>query len=68
MLVNDHQAYYRHGWDGGVRPRTPNFDRLAAGGVRFQRAYCATPLCGPSRRTLITVRKPLVIPAEAGIQ
>jgi|TARA_B100001964_G_scaffold26510_1_gene26354 hypothetical protein len=20
LLVNDHQAYYRHGWDGGVKP------------------------------------------------
>ncbi|MCY3781929.1 MAG: sulfatase-like hydrolase/transferase [Chloroflexi bacterium] len=54
LIVNDHQAYYRHGWDGGPRPLTPNFDRLAAGGVRFKRSYCAVPLCGPSRRTLST--------------
>ena len=54
LLVNDHQAYYRHGWDGGPRPQTPNFDRLAADGIRFERAYCAVPLCGPSRRTLLT--------------
>ncbi|MBK8023139.1 MAG: sulfatase-like hydrolase/transferase [Chloroflexi bacterium] len=54
VLVNDHQAYYRHGWDGGVRPMTPNFDQLAAEGIRFERSYCAVPLCGPSRRTLAT--------------
>ncbi|MEZ4709524.1 MAG: sulfatase-like hydrolase/transferase [Caldilineaceae bacterium] len=54
LLVNDHQAYYRHGWDGGVRPQTPHFDRIAQEGVRFERAYCATPLCGPARRTLLT--------------
>jgi len=54
VLVNDHQAYYRHGWDGGVRPLTPNFDRLADGGIRFDRSYAAVPLCGPSRRTLVT--------------
>ena len=54
LIVNDHQAYYRHGWDGGPRPLTPHFDRLAAGGIRFDRSYCAVPLCGPSRRTLAT--------------
>ena len=54
VLVNDHQAYYRHGWEDGVRPQTPNFDRLAAGGIRFERSYAAVPLCGPSRRTLVT--------------
>ena len=54
FIVNDHQAYYRHGWDGGPRPQRPNFDRLAAGGIRFDRSYCAVPLCGPSRRTLLT--------------
>ncbi|MEZ4676716.1 MAG: sulfatase-like hydrolase/transferase [Caldilineaceae bacterium] len=54
MLVNDHQVHYRHGWDGGVRPLRPNFDRVAAAGLRFDRAYCAIPLCGPARRTLLT--------------
>ena len=54
LLVNDHQAYYRHGWDGGVKPQTPNFDRLADEGMRFTRAYTTVPLCGPSRRTMIT--------------
>ena len=54
LIVNDHQAHYRHGWDGGPRPLTPNFDRLAAQGIRFVRSYCAVPLCGPSRRTLST--------------
>ena len=54
LIVNDHQAYYRHGWDGGPKPMTPHFDRLAVGGIRFDRSYCAVPLCGPSRRTLAT--------------
>ena len=53
-LFNDHQAYYRHGWDGGVRPLRPHFGRLASGGVRFERAYTVTPLCVPARRSMIT--------------
>ena len=54
FLLNDHQAYYRHGWDGGVMPARPSFDRLAAGGVDFARAYTSCPLCVPARRTLAT--------------
>lgn len=39
---------------GDPRARTPNLDRLAERGVRFERAYCAFPLCGPSRNSMLT--------------
>ena len=43
--------------------RTPNIDRLAAEGVVFDSAYCPSPLCAPSRMSMVTGQLPSKIGA-----
>jgi uncharacterized sulfatase len=39
---------------GNTAVKTPNLDRLAARGVRFDRAYAQYPVCNPSRTSFMT--------------
>lgn len=54
FIMADHQLHYRHGWDMGPEIGHPHFDDFAKGGVNFTRAYSGNPLCGPTRRSMLT--------------
>ncbi len=53
LILADDLGYECLGAYGGTSYRTPHLDRLAAGGVRFDRCY-AQPLCTPTRVQLMT--------------
>ena len=40
--------------EGHPQAKTPNIDRLAAGGVLFTNAHCPAPACNPSRTAIMT--------------
>lgn len=51
ILVDDLKTAI--GCYGDPLAKTPNIDRLAARGIRFERAYCNQAVCAPSRNNLL---------------
>ncbi len=58
ILLTDQQRADAFSAAGAGDVRTPTMDRLARDGVRFARAFAATPQCSPSRAALMTGRYP----------
>ncbi|NJB87047.1 arylsulfatase A-like enzyme [Lewinella marina] len=58
LFLADDWSYPHAGAYGDPVVQTPNFDRLAAGGMLFTNAYCASPSCSPSRASILTGRYP----------
>jgi choline-sulfatase len=57
-ILADDFAPYVCGAYGNKVVKTPNIDRLAAEGIRFDRAYCNSPVCTASRQSFLTGRYP----------
>lgn len=55
FIITDDQDFATIGAYGG-RVLTPNIDRLATEGMRFNRGYCTTSSCAPSRYSIMTGR------------
>jgi N-sulfoglucosamine sulfohydrolase len=54
IAIADDWSWPHAGAYGDTVVRTPVFDRLAAEGVKFTRAYCVAPSCTPSRGAILT--------------
>jgi len=54
----DDLAAYPLGCYGNKLAKTPNIDAFAKSGVRFDRAYCNSPVCTASRQSFLTGRYP----------
>ncbi|PZE32867.1 sulfatase [Curtobacterium sp. MCSS17_006] len=59
--INPHLGAYAGVYAGAEYAVTPNLDRLAAEGIRFDNAFAAAPICAPSRSAIITGRFPTSI-------
>lgn len=58
IFVADDMAWDDSGPYGNTSVRTPNLDRLAAEGMRFDQAYLTCSSCSPSRCSMLTGRYP----------
>ncbi|MBC8373521.1 MAG: sulfatase-like hydrolase/transferase [Phycisphaerae bacterium] len=58
FIITDQQHAGMMSCAGNKWLKTPAMDSLAKGGIRFERAYCANPVCVPSRTSMATGMMP----------
>lgn len=61
LVLSDDHSWAQVGCYGNTDLKTPNLDRLAAEGMRFDRAYVTCPQCVPSRASIMAGRSPVSI-------
>jgi len=63
FILTDDQGPWAMGCAGNPEIRSPNLDRLAAEGTRFENFFCTSPVCSPARAGILTGR----IPSQHGV-
>ncbi|MDP6452223.1 MAG: sulfatase-like hydrolase/transferase [SAR202 cluster bacterium] len=64
FILSDDQGAWAMGCAGNDEIVTPNLDRLASTGIRFESFFCASPVCSPARASILTG----LIPSQHGVQ
>jgi len=63
FILADDQGAWALGCAGNREIHTPNLDRLASEGMRFDHFFCTSPVCSPARASIFTGR----IPSQHGV-
>jgi len=63
FILTDDQGPWAMGCAGNPEIRTPNLDRIARTGIRFENFFCVSPVCSPARASILTGR----IPSQHGV-
>lgn len=63
FILADDMGAWALGCAGNREVRTPHLDRLAAGGLHLENAFCTSPVCSPARASLLTGK----IPSQHGV-
>jgi len=64
FILSDDQGPWAMNCAGTPELRTPNLDRLANTGIRFENFFCASPVCSPARASILTGQ----MPSQHGVQ
>jgi arylsulfatase A-like enzyme len=64
LILCDDMGAWAMGCAGNPEIRTPNLDRMAAGGMRLPNFFCTSPVCSPARASVFTGK----IPSQHGVQ
>lgn len=54
ILMSDNHSWNHLGVYGDKVLKTPNIDKIAANGLKFNNAYCSSPSCSPARAAMLT--------------